>query len=83
MKKPQKSSIKEAWILCFILGLVMINFPFIHIFNSAQPIFGIPKLVLYLFIGWPVSIAVIAVFVHFSKKYYQENSDTAKDDSEL
>lgn len=82
MKDPQESSIREAWVLCLILGLVMINFPFIHIFNTAQPIFGVPKLVLYFFIGWPLSIAVIAIFVHYSKKHQQENPDDTKDISE-
>jgi len=81
MKQPQESSIREAWVLCLILGLVMINFPFIHIFNSFQPILGIPKLVLYFFVGWPASIAVIALFVHFSKRTHQSNTD--KDDHEL
>jgi len=82
MKEPRESSIREAWVLCLILGLVMINFPFIHIFNTAQPIFGIPKLILYFFIGWPVSIAVIAIFVHYSKKHLQENPEETKDISE-
>ena len=69
MKEAQGSSIREAWVLCLILGLVMINFPFIHIFNTEQLIFGIPQLVLYFFIGWPVSIGVIWFFVrHIEKK---------------
>jgi len=82
MKEPRESSIREAWVLCLILGLVMINFPFIHIFNTAQPIFGIPKLVLYFFIGWPASIVVIAVFVHYSKKHQQETPDDEEDNNE-
>ncbi len=63
MKEPRGNSIREAWVLCLILGLIMINFPFIHIFNTDQLIFGIPTLVLYFFIGWPASIAVIWLFV--------------------
>lgn len=64
MKEAKGNSIREAWILCLILGLVMINFPFIHIFNTDQLIFNIPELVLYFFIGWPLSIFVIWLFVH-------------------
>lgn len=63
MQKIKETSFREAWVLCLILGIVMINFPFVHIFNSDQLIFGIPKLVLYFFIGWPASIAVIWFFV--------------------
>jgi len=75
MKKSQESSIREAWVLCLILGLVMINFPFIHIFNTGQLIFGIPQLVLYFFIGWPVSIAVIWFFVRYMEKDSQNSSE--------
>jgi hypothetical protein len=57
----------------------MINFPFIHIFNSVQLIFGLPELVLYFFIGWPLSIAVIWYFVHFIGKDSPENSFAAED----
>ncbi|PLY02669.1 MAG: hypothetical protein C0622_05275 [Desulfuromonas sp.] len=63
MKETKDSPIREAWILCLILGIVMINFPFIHIFNTDRLIFGIPQLVLYFFIGWPASIVVIWLFV--------------------
>jgi len=82
MKESQRSSIREAWILCLILGLIMINFPFIHIFNSAQLIFGLPKLVLYFFIGWPLSIAVIWYFVRFIGKSPQDSSFVAEDKNE-
>ena len=54
--------LKESWILCFILGIVMLNYPFLHIFNKTASYFGIPVLILYFFIGWPISIAVIYLF---------------------
>jgi len=82
MKESQGNSIREAWILCLILGLIMINFPFIHIFNSTQSIFGVPKLVLYFFIGWPFSIGVIWYFVHFIGKGSQNGSAVSEDKSE-
>ena len=63
MEEPQEKSTREAWILCLVLGLIMINFPFIHIFNTKQMIFGIPGLILYFYIGWPLSIGVIWLFV--------------------
>ncbi len=79
MNDIQGDSIKEAWVLSLILGFIMINFPFIHIFNSIEPIFGIPKLVLYFFIGWPISIAVICFFTHQSKKNVPENYTPGED----
>ncbi len=79
MKEPQGNYIREAWILCLILGLIMINFPFIHIFNTKQLLFGMPKLVLYFFIGWPVSIAVIWLFVRYIERDSQDGSTSLQD----
>lgn len=55
-------SFKESWVIFFILGIVMMNFPFLSIFNKSATIFGIPLLYLYLYFGWFVSIIVILVF---------------------
>jgi hypothetical protein len=63
MKDKRGDSTKEAWILCLILGIILINFPFIHIFDNEQMIFGFPPLVLYFFVGWPASIGVTWLFV--------------------
>jgi len=62
MKTRQDLPLREAWIIFFLLGIVMLNFPFLHIFNKGLLILGIPLLVLYLLIGWPVSIFVIYLF---------------------
>ena len=56
------SHFKEAWVIFFILGVIMINYPFIHIFNKSDTLFGIPLLVLYFLLGWPLSILVIYLF---------------------
>jgi uncharacterized membrane protein YkvI len=56
------SQFKEAWVIFFILGIIMINYPFIHIFNKSDTLFGIPLLVLYFLLGWPLSILVIYLF---------------------
>lgn len=54
--------LKESWIIFFILGIIMMNFPFLHIFNKSDLLFGFPLLFLYLTIGWAVSIFVIYLF---------------------
>jgi hypothetical protein len=79
MKDHQGDSTKEAWILCLILGVILINFPFIHIFNNEQMIFGVPPLVLYFFIGWPASIAVTWLFV---RQMNRESNEIADDNRE-
>jgi len=62
MKEHNPIQTREAWVLCFLLGIVMLNFPFVHIFNKDAMIFGIPLLFLYFIFGWPSSILVIYLF---------------------
>ena len=63
-KVLQRFRIKEAWVIFFILGIIMMNFPFIHIFHKPRVLLlGMPVLFLYLYIGWFVSIVVIHLFV--------------------
>jgi hypothetical protein len=62
MKSERKLPLKDAWVIWFILGVVMLNYPFLHIFNKNILLFGIPLTILYFFIGWPVSIFVIYLF---------------------
>ncbi|MBW6509492.1 MAG: hypothetical protein K0A94_08095 [Desulfuromonadales bacterium] len=57
------NTLREAWILFMFLGMIMINFPFIHIFYGDMSILGIPSLVVYFMYGWPASIGVIWLFV--------------------
>lgn len=61
-KLLRRLQIREAWIIFFIMGIIMMNFPFLHIFNKADTIFGFPLFFLYIFIGWAVSIFVIYLF---------------------
>lgn len=63
MKQPPTTSrLREAWVLFFFLGAVMLNFPFLQIVNKTSTILGIPLLVLYFLLGWPASIVVIYLF---------------------
>lgn len=66
---------REAWLLFFILGVVMLNYPFLEIFNKPVTIFGFPLLFLYFLIGWPVSIAVIFLFCHWLDRNQDEGQD--------
>ena len=56
--------VKESWVIFFILGIIMMNYPFIHIFHKPRVLVaGMPVLFLYLYIGWLVSIIVIFAFI--------------------
>lgn len=54
--------LKESWVIFFILGCIMMNFPFITIFDKPDILFGMPLLYFYLQVGWFISILVIFVF---------------------
>ncbi|MDD2557818.1 MAG: hypothetical protein PHH87_05925 [Desulfuromonas sp.] len=53
---------RQIWLIFFFLGMVMLNFPFLQIFNRLETIWGIPLLVLYFMFGWPASIGVVYLF---------------------
>jgi len=62
MRAPGNRPLREAWMIFFFLGIVMLNYPFLHIFNKNALVFGIPLILIYLLIGWPLSIVVIYIF---------------------
>ncbi|GFO64419.1 hypothetical protein [Geomonas paludis] len=64
--------LKDTWVIAFILGLVMMNYPFISIFNKPTLPFGIPLLYLYLLTGWVFSIFIVYLFSRAARK----DSDT-------
>lgn len=59
--------LRESWIIFFILGIIMMTFPFLHIFNKPILLLGVPLLFLYLTAGWAVSIVVIYLFMVASR----------------
>ena len=55
--------LRESWIIFFIMGIIMMNFPFLHIFNKTVTILGFPLMFIYLTAGWAFSIFVIYIFM--------------------
>lgn len=74
MKPERKLPLKDAWVIWFVLGVVMLNYPFLHIFNKSILIFGIPLTILYFYIGWPISIFVIYLFSVYLGRHSDEDS---------
>lgn len=82
-QRDDKSSLirlKEGWGIFCVLGIVMLNYPFLHIFNKPYDFLGIPLMVLYFFIGWPISIGVIYLFSRYLVG--QRSTDQSDSDSE-
>lgn len=79
MRRPNPKTTREAWVVFFILGVVMLNYPFVHIFNKITTLFGIPSLILYFLIGWPMSIGVNFLFAKSLKTQSEPDEDQGKD----
>ncbi len=62
MAGPQRSKLRQWWFIAFILGISMINYPFLQVFNHPIFLGGYPLLFLFFFFGWAASIAVIGVY---------------------
>jgi hypothetical protein len=50
---------KDLLVALFLLGLVLLSWPFLTVANRPVAILGIPSLVLYLFLVWAGIIAVL------------------------
>jgi len=44
--------LRELVVALFVLGAILLSWPFLTIFNRAWAVFGIPLLVFYLFAVW-------------------------------
>lgn len=75
-KLLHRLQLPESWFIFFVMGIIMMNFPFLHIFNKSDPIFGFPLMFLYLFIGWVISIFVIYLFTLTFKHAEDKNQET-------
>lgn len=73
-------SLRESWVIFFILGIVMMNFPFLSIFNKQETVWGLPLLYCYLYVGWGVSIIVIFIFTRVSKSTSPANNHSTREE---
>lgn len=72
-KRPKKHDgqhlqLREIWVIFFIMGVIFMNYPFIHIFNKGRMVLGLPLLFFYLLSGWAVSIGIIYLFTKVAGK---------------
>lgn len=71
----KRMKLRESWVIFFILGLIMMNYPFVQIFNKPNRIFGVPQLYLYFMGGWAISIGVIYLFTKAISHPDDENDE--------
>lgn len=77
-KLLHRLQLPESWLIFFIMGIIMMNFPFLHIFNKPDTILGFPLIFLYFYIGWAVSIFVIYLFTLTVRHSDDKHQETPK-----
>ena len=70
--------LRESWVIFFTLGIIMMNYPFVNVFNKHLTVMDIPLFYLYLTVGWFVSIFVIYLFTRATE--LPDDEDSRKDD---
>ncbi len=53
----------ERLIVLFILGVIILNYPILHLFGAGTLWLGLPVLYLYLFFCWLVLIILVALLM--------------------
>ncbi len=64
-----RSPIKlQRLVAVFLLGMLMLNYPLLPLFNERGTLFGVPALYAYIFIAWGVLIALMGAVVERSRR---------------
>lgn len=67
--KIQQGRRAQAWCrICFVLGLLLINYPILQLFNQSVSLRGFPLMVVYLMGVWLVGIIVLFILTRFLLK---------------
>lgn len=61
MNKPDVKGQRLA--AAFLLGCLLFNYPFMALFNRSDLVFGMPVLYVYVFVAWPLLIALLALVI--------------------
>ncbi|MEI2783022.1 MAG: hypothetical protein V9H25_17980 [Candidatus Competibacter sp.] len=63
---------KESIVILFVVGALVLNYPFLDLFDRAWLPFGIPLLYLYLYLIWLAIIALLVAIVERSEIHAPE-----------
>ena len=58
---PQNNNKNKRLISLFFLGILMLNYPILSLFNVRTFVLGIPLLCLYIFSIWSALILLISI----------------------
>ena len=60
-----REALSDRLLALFVLGMLLLNAPFLIVFDKADMVFGIPVLYVYLFAVWAGLIMCVAWVTHF------------------
>ena len=69
---------REKLTALFALGVLLFNYPLLHLFGKDELIFGVPLLYLYLFGCWAAIIAVIAIVIERKSSVEKVGADSGR-----
>lgn len=55
--------IGQRLVAAFVLGVLLLTYPILSLFNREQMLFGIPVLYIYIFVAWALLIGLFAFIV--------------------
>jgi len=53
----------QRLLALFLIGCLLLNFPVLSLFSTDGMVWGIPLLYVYLFLGWAILIALMALVI--------------------
>ena len=75
MQRPELG--KERMIFLFLMAVLVLNPPFLTIFDIPRTLLGVPVLYIYLFACWAVLIALAAIAIESTGEDKEEEEGDA------
>jgi hypothetical protein len=57
---------REQFIALFVMGLLVLSYPLLSLFDSPMLVLGVPLLYFYVFLAWIAIIVLAAVVVEIA-----------------
>ncbi|GAB4361588.1 MAG: hypothetical protein Kow006_32470 [Gammaproteobacteria bacterium] len=70
----------DRLVALFIVGVLALNYPLLHLFGKGAFVFGLPVVYLYLFLVWMVIIVCLALVLERRPAGDRELSSSASTD---
>lgn len=53
----------QRLVVLFLLGCLLLNYPFLYLFSRDADVLGVPLLFIYVFVAWALLIALTALVI--------------------